>query len=297
MDRIHPLLDAHPYIRLFRGRTFVVKLSGALLEERIRTEIARDIALLHDVGIRIVVVHGGGPQLDSYCQKMDIPRQVVAGRRVTDLRTQEAARMVFMGLLNTELVGALAAQGIKAVGMTGGDGAVVTGVKRPARVVRDPSTGEETKVDFGYVGDIHTVDRTLLDAVMEKGMVPVLAPLIGGPGGVLLNVNADTIAARVAMALQAEKLVLCTSVAGLLEDPADPRRLVSYGDLDTVEELIGRGVVSGGMLPKVAAIGEALRGDVQRVHIIDGTRPHSLLMEIFTNEGVGTMLVRKRDNG
>ncbi|HNH49995.1 MAG TPA: acetylglutamate kinase, partial [Myxococcota bacterium] len=104
MDRIHPLLDAHPYIRLFRGRTFVVKLSGALLEERIRTEIARDIALLHDVGIRIVVVHGGGPQLDSYCQKMDIPRQVVAGRRVTDLRTQEAARMVFMGLLNTELV-------------------------------------------------------------------------------------------------------------------------------------------------------------------------------------------------
>ncbi|HNH47252.1 MAG TPA: acetylglutamate kinase, partial [Myxococcota bacterium] len=202
-----------------------------------------------------------------------------------------------MGLLNTELVGALAAQGIKAVGMTGGDGAVVTGVKRPARVVRDPSTGEETKVDFGYVGDIHTVDRTLLDAVMEKGMVPVLAPLIGGPGGVLLNVNADTIAARVAMALQAEKLVLCTSVAGLLEDPADPRRLVSYGDLDTVEELIGRGVVSGGMLPKVAAIGEALRGDVQRVHIIDGTRPHSLLMEIFTNEGVGTMLVRKRDNG
>lgn len=297
MDRIHPLLDAHPYIRLFRGRTFVVKLSGSLLEERIRTEIARDIALLHDVGIRIVVVHGGGPQLDSYCQKMDIPRQVVAGRRVTDSRTQEAARMVFMGLLNTELVGALAAQGVKAVGMTGGDGAVVTGVKRPTRVVRDPSTGEETKVDFGFVGDIHAVDRTLLDAVMEKGMVPVLAPLIGGPGGVLLNVNADTIAARVAMALHAEKLVLCTSVAGLLEDPADPRRLVSYGDLDTVEELIGRGVVSGGMLPKVAAIGEALRGGVQRVHIIDGTRPHSLLMEIFTNEGVGTMLVRKRDNG
>ncbi len=297
MDRIHPLLDAHPYIRLFRGRTFVVKLSGALLEERIRTEIARDIALLHDVGIRIVVVHGGGPQLDAYCQKMDIPRQVVAGRRVTDARTQEAARMVFMGLLNTELVGALSAQGIQAVGMNGGDGAVVTGVKRPTRAVRDPSTGEETKVDFGFVGDIHSVNRTLLDAVMEKGMVPVLAPLIGGPGGVLLNVNADTVAARVAMALNAEKLVLCTSVAGLLEDPADPRRLVSYGDLDTLEELIGRGVVSGGMLPKLAAIGEALRGGVQRVHIIDGTRPHSLLMEIFTNEGVGTMLVRKRDNG
>ncbi len=297
MDRIHPLLDAHPYIRLFRGRTFVVKLSGSLLEERIRTEIARDIALLHDVGIRIVVVHGGGPQLDAYCQKMEIPRQVVAGRRVTDARTQEAARMVFMGLLNTELVGALSAQGIKAVGMNGGDGAAVTGVKRPARVVRDPSTGEETKVDFGFVGDIQSVDRTLLDAVMEKGMVPVMAPLVGGPGGVLLNVNADTVAARVAMALNAEKLVLCTSVAGLLEDPTDPRRLVSYGDLDTLEELIGRGVVSGGMLPKLAAIGEALRGGVQRVHIIDGTRPHSLLMEIFTNEGVGTMLVRKRDNG
>jgi acetylglutamate kinase len=181
--------------------------------------------------------------------------------------------------------------------MNGGDGASVGGVKRPTRVVRDPSTGEETKVDFGFVGDIQSVDRTLLDAVMEKGMVPVMAPLVGGPGGVLLNVNADTVAARVAMALNAEKLVLCTSVAGLLEDPTDPRRLVSYGDLDTLEELIGRGVVSGGMLPKLAAIGEALRGGVQRVHIIDGTRPHSLLMEIFTNEGVGTMLVRKRDNG
>lgn len=297
MDRILPLLDAHPYIRLFRGRTFVVKLSGSLLEERIRTEISRDLALLHDVGIRIVVVHGGGPQLDAHCQKMEIPRQVVAGRRVTDARTQEAARMVFMGLLNTELVGALSAQGLRAVGLSGGDGGVVSGLRRPTRMVRDPSTGEETKVDFGFVGDIHTVDRTLLDVVMEKGMVPVLAPLIGGPGGVLLNVNADTVAARVAMALNAEKLILCTSVAGLLEDPADPRRLVSYGDLDTVDELVARGVVSGGMLPKLAAIGEALRGGVQRVHIIDGTRPHSLLMEIFTNEGVGTMLVRKRDNG
>lgn len=295
MNRILPLLDAHPYIRLFRGRTFVIKLSGSLLEDRLRGEIARDIALLQDVGIRIVVVHGGGPQLDEWCAKLDIPRQVVAGRRVTDARTQQAARMVFMGLLNTELVGALSSAGIKAVGLTGGDASVVTGVRRPPRIMRDPATGEETKVDFGFVGDIQAVDRGLLDTLIERNIVPVVAPLIGGPDGVLLNVNADTVAARLAMALGAEKLILCTSVPGLLEDPNDPRRLVSYGDLETVEDLINRGVVTGGMLPKLAAVGDALRGGVRRVHIIDGSRLHSLLSEVFTNEGVGTMLVSKRD--
>lgn len=296
MDRVLPLLDAHPYVRLFRGRIFVIKLSGSLLsDERVRSEIARDIALLHDVGIRTVVVHGGGPQLDALCEKMQVPREVVAGRRVTDAQTQSLARMCFRGLINTDLVGALAAHGLSAVGLSGGDGNLVTGVKRPARPVRDPSTGEERVVDFGFVGDIRAVNRSLLDTLLAQDMVPVICPLIGGPDGVLLNVNADTVAARLAMALGAEKLILCTSVPGLLEDIKDPRRLVSYGDLDTVEELISRGAVSGGMLPKLAAIGEALRGDVRRVHIIDGSRPHALLMEIFTNEGCGTMLVRKRE--
>mgnify|MGYP003331208313 CR=1 FL=1 len=296
MDWIQHLLDAHPYIRLFRGRIFVVKVSGSLLlDENHRTELARDIALLQDVGIRTVVVHGGGPQLDAFCEKMGIAREVVAGRRLTNAETQQLARMTFRGLINTALVGALSAQGAVAVGLSGGDGNLITGIKRPPRPIRDPSTGEEKTVDFGYVGDIQKIDRTLIDSLMALQMIPVICPLIAGPDGILLNVNADTVAARLAMALEAEKLIFCTAVPGLLEDAKDPRRLVSYGDLDTVEELISRGVVSGGMLPKLAAVGDALRGGVRKVHLIDGNRPHSLLLEIFTNEGCGTMLVKKRE--
>ena len=296
MQRILPLLGAHAYIRLFRGKTFVIKVSGSILaDERARVALAEDVALLHHVGIRCVIVHGGGPQLDAMCAKMDIPREVVAGRRVTDARTIELARMVFRGQLNTELVSALAAQGVRAVGLSGGDGATITGHRRPPRTMRDPSTNTEQTVDFGFVGDIDAVDAKLPGMLLDADMVPVFCSLIAEGDGTLLNTNADTIAARLAIALGAEKLVVCTSVAGLLEDKDDPRRLVSYGDLGTVEELVRQGVVSGGMLPKLAAVSDALRGGVPRVHLIDGSRPHSLLMEVFTNEGCGTMLVARRE--
>lgn len=299
MNRILPLLGAHAYIRLFRGKTFVIKVSGSILaDERASAALAEDVALLHHVGVRCVLVHGGGPQLDALCAKMDIPREVVGGRRVTDARTRELAQMVFRGQLNASLVSALAAQGVRAVGLSGGDGTTVVGHKRATRMVRDPSTGTEQLVDFGFVGDIDRVDPKLPALLLDADMVPVFCSLIAAEDGSLLNTNADTIAARLAIALGAEKLVLCTSVSGLLEDRDDPRRLVSYGDVGTVEELVRQGVVSGGMLPKLAAVTEALRGGVPRVHIIDGTRPHSLLLEVFTNEGCGTMLVlRQTDEG
>lgn len=296
MNRILPLLGAHPYIRLFRGKTFVIKVSGQILaDERARGAIAEDVALLHHVGIRVVLVHGGGPQLDALCAQMDVKREVVAGRRVTDSRTQELARMVFRGALNTELVSALAAQGVRAVGLSGGDGATIIAHRRPPRTVRDPSTGSEQLVDFGFVGDIDKVDASLPMMLLDSDMVPVFCSLAATDDGLLLNVNADTIASHLAVSLGAQKLLVCTSVPGLLEDKDDPRRLVSYGDLGTVEELIRSGAVSGGMLPKLAAVSDALRGGVPRVHIIDGTRPHSLLQEVFTNEGCGTMLVLRRD--
>jgi acetylglutamate kinase len=298
MNRILPLLGAHAYIRLFRGKTFVIKVSGSILaDERASAALAEDVALLHHVGIRVVLVHGGGPQLDALCARLEVPREVVAGRRVTDARTLELARMVFRGQLNSDLVTALSAQGVRAVGISGGDGMTVVGHRRAARTVRDPSTGTEQVVDFGFVGDIDRVDPKLPRLLLEADMVPVVCSLITAEDGGLLNTNADTIAARLAIALGAEKLVVCTSVPGLLEDRDDPRRLVSYGDVGTVEELIRQGVVSGGMLPKLAAVTEALRGGVPRVHIIDGTRPHSLLLEIFTNEGCGTMLVLQSDEG
>lgn len=290
------LTAAQPYIRLFSGKTFVIKVSGAVLGDAGLTQtLCQNLALLHQVGIRVVLVHGGGPQLDAACKLNNIPREVVAGRRVTDARTLQQARMVFRGDLNAELVTGLSREGVKAVGLSGGDGMTLIGHKRPPRTMRDPSTSTETLVDFGFVGDIDEVDATLPEMLLGAKMVPVFCSLTVDKDGGLLNTNADTIAARLAIALKAEKLVMCTTVPGLLEDANDPRRLVSYGDLSTVDELIRGGAVSGGMLPKLAAVGEALRGGVRRVHLIDGTRPNALLSEIFTNEGCGTMLVLRRD--
>jgi acetylglutamate kinase len=228
---------------------------------------------------------------------MDVPREVVAGRRVTDARTIELARMLFRGSLNSELVTALSAHGVRAVGLSGGDGMSITGSRRPPRVVRDPSTGEEQQVDYGFVGDIAAVDPALPRLLLDAGMIPVFCPLTADAQGVLLNTNADTVASRLAMGIGAEKLILCTTVPGLLEDAKDPRRLVSWGDLGTVDDLTRSGAVSGGMLPKLAAVKDALQGGVPRVHLIDGTRPQALLLEIFTNEGCGTMLVARRDEG
>lgn len=298
MNRILPLLDAAAYIRLFHAKTIVIKVSGSILaDERARTALAEDVSLLHHVGIRLVLVHGGGPQLDALSNKLDVPREVVAGRRVTDAKTLDLAKMVFRGQLNSDLVAALTAVGVKAVGLSGADGKCIQATRRPPRTMRDPSTGVEQLVDFGFVGDVDAVDVTLPKLLIDAKMVPVFCSLACSDGGQLLNVNADTIAARVAIALGAEKLILCTSVAGLLEDVKDPRRLVSYGDLGTVDELVRQGAVSGGMLPKLSACTDALKGGVPRVHLIDGTRVHSLLLELFTNEGCGTMLVARREGG
>ncbi len=298
MNRILPLLDAAAYIRLFHAKTIVLKVSGSILaDDRARAALAEDVSLLHHVGIRMVLVHGGGPQLDALAGQLEVPREVVAGRRVTDARTLDLAKMVFRGKLNSDLVTALTAVGVRAVGLSGADGKSILATKRPPRTMRDPSIpgGGEQLVDFGFVGDVDTVDKTLPTLLLDAGMVPVYCSLACTEGGQLLNVNADTIAAKVAVALGAEKLILATSVSGLLEDVNDPRRLVSYGDLGTVEELVRQGAVSGGMLPKLSACTDALKGGVPRVHLIDGTRAHSLLLELFTNEGCGTMLVARRE--
>ncbi|MBM4392895.1 MAG: acetylglutamate kinase [Deltaproteobacteria bacterium] len=298
MERLLSLRDAHPYLRLFRGKTFVIKVSGAILADPVaRGALAADVALLHHVGIRVALVHGGGPQLDALCARMEVPREVVAGRRVTDARTLEMARMLFRGALNSDLVSALSAHGVRAVGLSGGDGRSLLATRRPPRTVRDPSTGTETLVDYGHVGDIDEVDPSLPRLLIDNDMVPVYCSLTMGEDGGLLNTNADTIAARLAIAMKADKLILCTTVPGLLEDATDPRRLVSYGDLGTVDELVRGGAVSGGMLPKISAVTDALRGGVPRVHLVDGTRPQALLLEIFTNEGCGTMLVARREDG
>lgn len=295
MERVLPLLAAVPYIRLFKGETFVVKISGALLlDADALAAFADDVALLHHLGIRVAVIHGGGPQVDALSTRLGLLREVHGGRRVTDAETLDVAKMVFRGRLNSDVVGVLRARGLSPVGLSGADGGLVTAVRRPPVPVSDPESGETRLVDYGHVGDVTRVDARLARLLLDAGHVPVLCSLAATERGDVLNVNADTVAAEVAASLSAAKLVMLTPAAGLLGDVADATTLYSYLDMREVDDLVARGTVRGGMLPKVAACGLALRRGVPRVHLIDGFRPHSLLLEVFTNEGCGTLVVRDK---
>jgi acetylglutamate kinase len=290
------LRTAVPYLRAYRGRVFVVKLSGAVCEPgRFLDNVVEQLALLYQLGIKVVVVHGGGEQANALSQRLGIKSEVFVGRRITDTATLEVVKMAFAGTVNTNLVAAFRKADVPAVGLSGIDGGLLTAMKRPVQSVCDPATGETREIDFGHVGDIVSVAAHLLKHLLSGGYVPVICSLAADAAGGILNVNADTVAARIAWALQAAKYFLITNVDGVLRDPRDPATLQSYLDLDQLDELIHSGAISGGMLPKLAACADALRGGVGRVHIINGTVPDTLLGEVFTNEGCGTLLVEKRN--
>jgi acetylglutamate kinase len=290
------LRTAVPYIRAYRGRVFVVKLSGAVCEPgRFLDNIVEQLALLYELGIKLVIVHGGGEQANALSQRLGAKPDVFAGRRITDAATLEVVKMTFAGTVNTNLVAALRKADVSAVGMSGIDAGLLTAVRRPVQTVTDPATGETREVDFGHVGDIVSVTADLLKHLLSGDYVPVICSLAADAAGGILNVNADTVATRVALVLQAAKYFLTTNVDGVLRDPRDPATLQSYLDLNQLDELIQGGAISGGMLPKLAACADALRGGVARVHIINGTVPDTLLGEVFTNEGCGTLLVERRN--
>lgn len=289
------LRTAIPYIRAFEGRTFVVKLGGRLCDPGVALDnLAEQVALLSTIGIRIVLVHGGGEQLSDAEKRMGVEPRFVAGRRITDARTLELAKMVFAGTISTNLVAALRKYNASAVGLTGVDGDLITAARRPPRMIDDPETGERREVDFGNVGDIASVRTAVLEHLLSSRFVPVVASLAGDEQGNVFNVNADTIAARIAVELRAIKYILLTTVDGVMLDLNDHTSLQSHLDLDDIDALVQRGVIRGGMLPKLAACGEALRGGVQRVHVVNGLTPDALLAEVFTNEGCGTLIVAKR---
>ena len=288
------LRTAVPYIRAYRGRVFVVKLSGAVCEPgRFLESVVEQLALLYQLGIKLVVVHGGGAQANVLSQRLGIVPDVFAGRRITDAATLEVVKMSFAGTVNTNLVAAFRKADVLAVGLSGVDGGLLSAVKRPVQSVTDPATGETREVDFGHVGDIIGVDVSPLKHLLGGDYVPVVCSLAADASGGILNVNADTVAAQVALALQAAKYFLITNVDGVMRDARDPATLQSYLDLEQLDELVRSGAISGGMLPKLAACADALRGGVARVHIINGTVPDSLLAEVFTNEGCGTLLVER----
>lgn len=296
MERTIGLLDAIPYLRAYSGQIFVVKAGGEIFgEPRWRESIAREIAVLHRLGIGVVLVHGGGPQLDEAALKAGVTSEMVAGRRITSPELLDLAIAEWRGRLSSGIVRHLAAAGERGVGLSGADGGLIRARRRPAALVTNDQ-GERLSVDYGLVGDVVEVRVDVLQAVLKLPAVPVITPLAAGEGAELLNVNADTVAAEIAVALKAAKLVLLTRAPGILEDPNDPASVLHWTDLTELSELEQKGAIRGGMRPKVAAIRKALNGGVPRVHVVDGRRAGALLEEVFTTEGSGTLVVREADD-
>lgn len=284
---VRALRNAAPYIRMYKGKTFVVKVGGALFADLGATRaLMEQVAILHQVGIRVVLVHGGGPQLNEMQQSLGIEPRMVQGRRVTDEKTVEITVMVLNGLLNTRLLAICRELQIDAVGLSGVDGGLIKAHKRPPVRLADGTT-----VDYGQVGDVDGVDPDVVRKVLDAGYMPVISPLSCDSQGVLLNINADTVAASLGAALGAEKLLLCTGAPGILERLEDPTTLVSYTDLPGLKRLQESGSLNEGMLPKASAIESAIRGGVRRVHVISYKATDALLAEVFTNEGTGTLIV------
>lgn len=288
------LKGALSYVRAYRDKTFVVKLGGEVLaDQRALDNLATQLALLSSLGIRIVVVHGGGPQISRLQRRLGQEPQMIAGRRITDDAALEAATMVFAGQVSTQVCSALRQHGVAAVGLTGVDAELITASRRPPTMVRDDQ-GQERLVDFGHVGDVSTVDPRLLEHLVAARFVPVVGSLAGDHQGRVFNVNADTVAQVLATALCAEKLVFLTGAPGVLRQRDDPATLISFADADDLQPLLADGSISGGMRPKVDACLRAVASGVVRTHVIDGRTPDALLLEVFTGSGVGTMIVLRK---
>jgi acetylglutamate kinase len=284
IEKAAVLHEALPYIRRFHGKTFVLKYGGhAMVDEKLREGFARDVALLKYVGIHPVVVHGGGPQIDQVLAKMGVVSERIEGLRVTDEHTMEVVEMVLAGQVNSDIVSSCCAAGARAVGLSGKDDGFIV-----AQKVAQMRTKSGKVVDPGRVGDVVRVKRDIVDKLVDGGFVPVVAPIAVDEAGASLNVNADYVASRLAAALGAEKLVLMTDVEGVRgRDGA----LAGSLDRRAVTELIDTGIATGGMIPKLRCALEAIAGGVKKVHVIDGRAEHAVLLEIFTDRGVGTEIV------
>jgi acetylglutamate kinase len=286
---IRSLRSAAPYIRLYKGKVFVIKAGGAVFGDLEATRsLIEQIAILHYFGVRVVFVHGGGPQLTQLTEQLGVPTRMVQGRRVTDQQSIDVTSMVLNGLINTRILGMCRELDIDAVGISGVDAGLIQAHKRAPVQLTD---GSGETVDYGYVGDIDRVDTTVIRKLLDNGLMPVISPLSCDAAGTLLNINADTVASAIGAALGAEKLVLCTGAPGILERVEDPTSIVSYTDLQGLKKLREQGSIVDGMLPKAKAIEDAIRGGVRRVHVISYSAPEGLLAEVFTNEGTGTLVV------
>lgn len=283
IHRAEVLLEALPYLRTFQGKTLVIKYGGAAMEQAdLKEQFARDVVLLRLVGIRPVIVHGGGPQIGALMKRLGKEPRFVGGMRVTDGETIEIVEMVLVGKINTAIVGLINLHGGLAVGLSGKDGNLIRARKRLYR------TPEGELVDIGLVGEVEAVNPDVIRLLEDNGLIPVIAPVGVGAAGETFNINADLVAGEVAAALRAEKLIHLTDVQGIV---GDDRRLISTLTKREAERLIKGNVIDGGMLPKVESSLRALEGGAAKAHIIDGRVPHAILLEVFTTEGIGTEIV------
>lgn len=285
------LREALPYIRKFKGKVFVVKFSGKVTEDKENlASLAEELALLHQVGIKICVIHGGGKQLSELAEKLGVAQTVIDGRRVTDDETLDLAKMIFAGKINTEILAALRQRGTNAVGLSGIDGNIVHAEKRPPKLVTDKQTGERKTVDFGNVGDVLEINSNLLKLLLDNDYLPVVSSLGADDEGQIFNINADTIASEIAAQLKAEKLILMSDVNGIYLDANDETTKLSRLSVAQIEEMIESGKATGGMIPKLQSLTEILERGVNSAHVIGGNVRNALLSEVFTDEGTGTMI-------
>lgn len=292
IETLDLLRESLPYIQKFQGKTFVVKFSGKVTEDRENlASLAEELALLHQVGIRVCVIHGGGKQLTELAQKLGVVQTVIEGRRVTDDDTLDLAKMIFRGKINTEILAQFRRRGVSAVGLSGVDGGVVRAIKRPPRDVVNKETGETETVDFGHVGDVVEIDASLINTLLDSGYLPVISSLGADDDGKIFNINADTIASEISASLQAEKLILLSDVNGIYLDESNEDTKLSQITIADARHMINSGRATGGMIPKLESLIALLGRGVHSAHIICGTKRNALLAEVFTDEGTGTMVI------
>ncbi len=284
------LVEALPYIQRFQGKTMVIKYGGnAMTEQALKEGFARDVVLMKLVGINPVIVHGGGPQIGDLLKRLGIASEFVQGMRVTDTETMDVVEMVLGGQVNKEIVNFINRHGGRAVGLTGKDGDLIRARKLLLR--RDaPELKEPEIIDIGHVGEVESIDVRVVDMLVKGGFIPVIAPIGVGADGRSYNINADLVAGKVAEFLKAEKLMLLTNTPGLLDSSGN---LVSELDVSRLDEMVRTGVIHGGMLPKIQCAVDAVQAGVRTAHIIDGRVEHALLLDLFTDEGVGTLIKRR----
>ncbi len=291
METVNILIEALPYIKKFHKKKVMIKYGGnAMIDFNAMNSTARDTVLLKYVGMQPMVVHGGGPEISRSMSKLGKKPKFIGGLRITDQETMDIVKMVLVGKINTDIVSNVCLHGGKGVGISGKDNHLIKARKRAPQVVVDNSTGEESTVDLGLVGEIETVNPEIINMLTDNDYIPIVSPIGVDEKANTLNLNADTVAGDIAAEVKAEKLIILTDVPGILEDPNDPETLIKRVRVDEIKELIDKGVVTDGMIPKVTTCLNAIENGVKSAHIIDGRIKHSILLEIFTKKGIGTMI-------